>query len=127
MPTYEERPVQLNTAIAVRHFEHRLAAKRRWKGESQGEAGEADASAVDFVADVQADQQRGYRLNDAGVFQLAAVDSADPRDFSGEFGGGLFGFFVVAADQDVTLDRGVAGEQFGTEIVEGRGDAHFLG
>src|SRR5216110_2487220 len=77
-----------------------------------------------FVANVEANQQRSNGLDDARVFELSAIESADAGDFCGEFASNAFGLLVVAAYEDVTIDGAFFREQFGAEIVKrcGKGD-----
>ncbi len=56
-----------------------------------GQAGDAN-SGVAFVADVQADQQRGDLLQDARIFQFAAVEGANAGNFCGQDAHDLAGF-----------------------------------
>src|SRR5580692_1175869 len=68
------------------------------------QTGDAD-SGVAFVANVESDEQRGNLFDDAGVFEFAAVDGADAGDFRGEFAGELRCVGIVAADDDVAVER----------------------
>jgi len=43
---------------------------------------EANPGAVNFVADIQADQERGQRFDDSCVLELAAVQGARAWDFA---------------------------------------------
>src|ERR1700722_1954842 len=83
------------------------------------QAGDAD-SGVAFVAEVHADEQSGNLLDDAGVFEFAAVDTADPGNFCCQFAGKLRGVGIVTADYDVAVERRVSAEHLGGNIVECR-------
>src|SRR5213595_3505598 len=54
------------------------------------QAGEADASGMHFVANVEANQQRSDGLDDARVFEFSAVERAGAGDFCGEFASNAF-------------------------------------
>src|SRR5579863_2260746 len=69
----------------------KLPVCREWK------ACDADAG-VAFMADVQANQQSGDLLDDAGIFQLPAVNGADARNFCREITGELRGVGIIAAN-----------------------------
>ena len=90
------------------------------------QAGDAD-SGVAFVADVHADEQRGDLLDDAGVFEWTAIDGADAGNLCCQFAGELRGVGIVAADDDVAVERSVAVEQFSGYVVEGGDEAHSFG
>ena len=71
------------------------------------QAGDADA-AVTFVADVQANEQRGDLLEDAGILQFTAVDSPDAGNLGRERARELNRIDVVATDDDVAVEGLVA-------------------
>ncbi len=96
------------------------AVSVRWQ------AGDAD-SGVAFVAEVHADEQGGDLLNDACVFEFAAVDAADAGNLCRQFAGELPSIGIVAADDDVAVQRSVGAEQFGGNVVEGGDHAHSIG
>lgn len=106
---------------------HMMPARHgRWP-ELQGETCEADAGGVDFVADVEADQQRGDGLDDAGVFEFSAVEGTGTGDFFREFAGHALRFVIIAADEDVAIDRFIFRQQFSAEVVKGGGDRDGCG
>src|SRR5712692_11518179 len=90
------------------------------------QAGDAN-SGVALVADVQADQQRGDLLYDAGILQFAAIDSADTGNFCCQLARDLSGVRVVAADDDIAVERGVSVQQFSGDVVESGDHAHSFG
>src|ERR1039457_936008 len=90
------------------------------------ESGDAD-SGVAFVAEVHADEQGGDQLDDPGVFKFSAVDAADARNLCRQFAGELCGIGIVAANDDVAVERGVGAEQVGGNVVEGGDHADFFG
>ena len=73
------------------------------------QAGNPDAR-VAFVADVQADQQCGDLLDDACIFQSAAVKGADSRDFRRQFTRELRGIRIIAAHDDIAVEWRVSVE-----------------
>src|SRR3974377_1694237 len=66
----------------------------------RGQSGEPDTTTA-FVPDVESDQQSGNLLDDARVFQFAAVNRADARDPGREFHRGNGGLRIVAAHDHV--------------------------
>jgi hypothetical protein len=68
------------------------------------QSGDADA-AVAFMANVEADEQGSDLLEDASVFQFAAVDGADTGNRRGERARELRCVGVVAADDDIAIER----------------------
>src|ERR1700733_10744310 len=61
-------------------------------------------STVAFVANVEADQQRGDLFDDARVLKFAAVDGAYARNLHGEFYRNLRGIRIIAAHDHVAVD-----------------------
>src|SRR5207249_5348339 len=100
---------------------------RKLRRELQGQAGEANADRMGFVADVQTDQQGRYGFDDAGVFEFAAVYSAGTWKFLCQFGCHSLCQVVVAADEDVAIDRASLREQFRAHVVKRGCDGHRLG
>ena len=86
----------------------------------QRQAGEAYAGRVDFVADVQANQQSRDGLDDARIFEFSAVQRASAGYFCGKLACGALCLVVITAHQDVAIRGPVMGEQLSTEIVKGR-------
>src|ERR1700722_9394729 len=84
-------------------------------------------SGVAFVADIEADEQGGDLLDNARIFQFAAVDGADAGNFCGEIAGELSGVGIVATDNDVAVERIVSVEQFGGDVVKCGDHAHTFG
>jgi len=74
-----------------------------------------------------ADEQCGDLLDDACVFKFAAVDAAYAGNFCREFAGELRGVGIVAANNDVAVERGIGAEQVGGNIVEGSDHAYAIG
>src|ERR1700756_419152 len=72
------------------------------------QAGKADSSAVHLVTDIQPDQQRRDRLDDARVLQFAAVQRADSGNLRGQLHRQFPGVFVVAANQHVAVNWSIA-------------------
>src|SRR5579864_3766191 len=73
------------------------------------QAGDAD-SGVAFVAEVHANQQGGDLLDDVGVFQFSAVDAANAGNFGRQFARELGRVGIVAANNDVAVERRVGAE-----------------
>jgi len=71
------------------------------------------------VPDIEADQEGGDLLQNAGVFQLAAIDSAHAGNFCRQRSYGLSGGGVITTDNDVSVDRSVAVQNIRRGIVEG--------
>ena len=71
----ESRMLSGQPARCRRYGNHFVCRRRQ--------AGDANAG-VAFVPDVEADQQRGDLLDDARVFQFAAVEGANAWDFCGQ-------------------------------------------
>ena len=90
------------------------------------QAGDADAG-VALEANVEADQQRGDLLQDARIFQFAAVDGAHPGDFRRESSHRLQGGRVIAADDHVAVDDRIAVQDVRGRVVERRHDRNSLG
>ena len=101
--------------------------RRKFRRELQGQAGEANADGMGFVADVQTNQQGGYGFDDAGVFEFAAVYGAGAWDFLGQVGCDSLCLVVVAADEDVAIDRSELREQFRAHVVKRSRDGHRFG
>ena len=78
------------------------------------------------MPDVQADQNRRDLLNDAGIFQLAAVDGADAGNLGGKFARQLRRIGIVTADNDIAVERYVSVEQISREIMKCGNDADFF-
>src|SRR6266446_10938364 len=76
------------------------------------QAGDAETG-VALGADVEADEQRGDLLYDAGVFELAAIDGAHAGNFTSERADALRGRFVIAADDYVAIHWAVVVQEFG--------------
>src|SRR5208283_1409158 len=83
-------------------------------------------SAVAFVADVQADQQRGNLLDKASVLQFAAINRSHTGDLRREFHRKLRGILVVAAYDYVAIDIVVSSEFFCGQVVECGRDRNAL-
>ena len=81
---------------------------------------------MNFVSDIQPDQQRRHRFNDARILKLAAIDGTNSWNLRREFAGNLLGFFVVAANEYIAFDCRLAFEQGSAEIVKRRGEAYFF-
>src|SRR5215510_5416791 len=94
---------------------------------SAGETGQPDAEALgDLVTGVEADQERGDRLDDARIRERAAVDPAQPRDEAAELHHAA-PRGLGAGDDDVALDRlGERLEAVGRDVLEGRHDLDAL-
>src|ERR1700684_3618955 len=67
-------------------------------------------SGMPLVADVQADEQRGNLLDDARVFQLAAINGANARNLGGKFARELRRVGIVAADNHIAIEWRVSVE-----------------
>ena len=80
-----------------------------------------------FVADVKSDENGGDLLNDAGVLQLSSVEGANSRNFSRQFANALSGVLIIAADDDVTIDRALLFEKVSGQIMKCRHYHHSLG
>src|SRR6201997_51867 len=89
------------------------------------ESGDAN-TAVAFVANVQANQQSGDLLDDARILQLSAIDRADAGNLRREFARELCGIGIIAADDDVTIERIVAAQQICRQVVKSRNNTYFL-
>ena len=82
---------------------------------------------MNLVADVEADQQGGDGLDDARIFEFSTVERASSGNFCREFARDPLCFIVVAANEDVAIDRLLFREQFRAEIVKCGGDGHGRG
>src|SRR2546430_8100448 len=71
--------------------------------------------------------QGRYGFDDAGVFEFAAVYSAGTWKFLCQFGCNSLCQVVVAADEDVAIDRASLREQFRAHVVKRGCDGHRLG
>jgi hypothetical protein len=61
-----------------------------------------------FVSDIQADEERGDLLHDARVLESAPVDSSDAGNLCCEFARELRCVGIIAADDDVAVERRVS-------------------
>src|ERR1700757_163872 len=80
-----------------------------------------------LMADVQAYQQRRNLFDDARVFEFAAIDRAQARNFRDKIADNFRRIRMIAADKDVTFDWIVAVHHVGRNILEGRRDLYFFG
>ena len=81
------------------------------------QAGYADAG-VGFVADIERDEQGGDLLEDASVFQMAAIEGADAGDFFREAARDLVGPIIIAADNHVGVEVGFSVKKFSGNILK---------
>src|SRR6516162_4483146 len=79
-----------------------------------------------LVTDVERYEERRHGLDDAGVFQLAAVDGTHTGDLNGQIRGDLSGPVVVAADDDVAIDIVITVEHRRGKAVECGSDCNRL-
>src|SRR4029077_17205326 len=79
------------------------------------------------MSNVHADEQGGDLLDDSRVFKFAAIERADAGNLGGEFACELGGVGIVAAHDDVALERGVSAQQVGRNVMEGGGAAPLVG
>src|SRR3954465_9319069 len=77
-----------------------------------------------FVPDVQSDQHRSDLLNNAGIFQLSAVESAYTGNFTGQVANAFARVFVIAADDYVTIDWAILLEKVSGQIMKRCNDDH---
>src|SRR5712692_7423392 len=84
----------------------------------QGESGESNPGAVNFVAHIQSDQQRRQRFHDARILQLPAIQCPRSGNLTDQFECHLLGLLIVAANQNVAIDRFIAGEQRSAKILK---------
>src|SRR5216683_4142272 len=82
---------------------------------------------MSFVSDVESNQKRGDLFQDARRFQLAAVNRAYAGNLGSQSPYFVGGVGVVAADDDIAVDRSVGIQQFGGGIVERGHHRHSLG
>src|SRR5262245_52024049 len=90
------------------------------------EPGNSNA-AVAFVADVKADHQSCHLLDDTGVFQLASIDSADAGNLTREVANLFGGVLVVAANDDIAIDRIPGLEKLRRDIMKRRNYPNAFG
>src|ERR1700686_4545283 len=83
-------------------------------------------SAMPFVPDVEADQQRCDLLDDACVLQLAAINRSYARDLRREFHRSLRGIRIIAAYDHVAIDIFIAVKHVCRDVVECRRDGNAL-
>src|SRR4051794_845079 len=91
-----------------------------------GEAGDPDPR-VRLVAAVDADQHGRQRLDDPRLFERARVDRAQAIDQLDHGRDAALVGLLVAADQDVLVERLIAGQDRGAHGVEGREDGDTIG
>src|ERR1700758_4564742 len=89
------------------------------------QSGDANAT-VALVANIQANQQSGDLLDDASIFQFSPIDRADAGNLGREFARELCGIGIIAADDDVAIQRIVAAQQIRRKVVESRYDTYFV-
>src|SRR5467141_1763267 len=75
-------------------------------------------AALALVADVKSNQQRRDLLQDAGILEFAAIDGAQPGNLGGQLADELRGSGIIAADDDITLDRTVAVQHLGRAVMK---------
>src|ERR1700737_1624679 len=75
-------------------------------------------SAVAFVLYVEADEECGNLLDDAGIFQFPAINGPHACDFRSEFHRDVRRSGIVAADNHIAVQIFVAIEHVSRNIVE---------
>ncbi len=73
-----------------------------------------------FESNVEPNQQGGDLLQDARIFQLAAVDGAHAGDFRGQRSHRLQGGRVITADDHVAVDDRITIQHVRGGVVERR-------
>jgi hypothetical protein len=71
-----------------------------------------------LVADVQADEHGGYLFDNTSIFELATINGAHARDLGSQSANQSRGVVVVAAYDDIAIQRVIAVQQFGGEVVK---------
>src|SRR5256885_1380650 len=71
-----------------------------------------------LVSDIEADQDCGDLLNDAGILQLSSVKRAHPGNFSRQLANTLSRGFVIAAYDHVTIDWAVLLEKVSGQVMK---------
>src|SRR5579862_4824615 len=102
--------VYQRTARGIRRLPSRNTTNEGWLKLSNSEARHAHSSAMHLVPDVECDEQRGDRFDDARVFKFAAVHSAYPGNFQREIGCYLPGAVVIAANNHIAIHVAISGQ-----------------
>src|SRR6266404_5662879 len=75
-------------------------------------------SRMSLVSDIEPDQHCSDLLDNAGIFQLAAVERTHPRNFSCQLADSLSGLLIIAAHDHVAIDWAVLVQQFRRNTVK---------
>ncbi len=80
-----------------------------------------------FVADVKPDQEGRNLLENARVFQLAAIDRAHARKLRSQATRYFIRIWVIAADDDIAVERFISIQQLSRKVVKSSCYAHAFG
>ena len=79
---------------------------------------------MDTVFAIERNQQRCQLLHNSGVLQLSPMEGPHAGDFLSQFVGHLPGAIVITANNDVTLNPGLAVQKNRRQILKGSSHGH---
>src|SRR5437868_2973971 len=97
------------------------------KAKLKRKSGNAQTGGVHLVTHVDTDEQCSQAFDDARIFQLAAIDGAGAGNLVCQVSGYFQGPLVVAANDDIAVNRRVRVQQVGPNIVKRRCDSNSGG